>query len=56
MEKYIVIQMPSIIGLTGEVNYKIEEGYKPQGGVSIHIGYNGIMSNVLYIQAMVLTN
>ena len=51
--KYIVIQEYHIDSLMEVVNRFIQEGYVPQGGVSIQVGYQGIMSNIVYTQALI---
>lgn len=53
MEKYLVVQEHNINSLMEVVNRFIQEGYKPQGGVSIQIGYQGVSSNILYTQALI---
>ncbi|MEM7105031.1 MAG: hypothetical protein AAF502_17985 [Bacteroidota bacterium] len=67
MEKYIILEANSIYGhsdtvaddplairkgLQGLVNKKIEQGYKPQGGIALKFNDYGTVSR--YYQAMTL--
>lgn len=36
---YIIVSSPSNEGLAAQVNARINEGYIPQGGVSVYSGY-----------------
>ena len=53
--KYIVVQHYDVLELIEEVNRLIDKGYEPQGGITITTRLNDMISNVVYLQAMVLT-
>lgn len=52
---YIVLEANSAQSLMAEVNRRMEQGYIPQGGVTMTMVREGMFSVNNYVQAMVKT-
>ena len=51
MAKYIILSADSASSLENKVKHSMQDGYIPQGGISV-IFRNSSSSNIVYLQAM----